>query len=388
MIGHFETSIAMKHIITRRRQTFLSIMAVALAVSISVIFTSLVNGQQHILAGLVEEELPHVTIEPKQGDDYIHLYKSLLDRIARLPGVKSSAVSLSTTATLSRKDKTKNALLKGANPVDIDKIYKISQNMLLGDFTSINQMGNAIIGQTLADDLGVKLGDKIEATFPKATTTELTVTGIFNTGTPLDEKFAFVSLDTTRKFLDEGDVVNAIELGLADIYQAQSLADEISSWGYNAKSWMETNPEIMRAINIGGFWTRFSVLLFMVIAFFGVASIMNLLVVEKTKEIGMLMAMGATRSNVRNIFLVESSLLGLIGASVGSILGFVGVLALGKVPFEIAAGGRDITTLPLILNPWDILLLTCLAVALSVVAAVYPARNAAKLDPVLALRGG
>jgi lipoprotein-releasing system permease protein len=388
MIGHFETSIAMKHIITRRRQTFLSIMAVALAVSISVIFTSLVNGQQHILTGLVEEKLPHVTIEPKQGDDYIHLYKSLLDRIAPLPGVKSSAASLSTTATLSRKDKTKNALLKGVNPVDIDKIYKISQNMLLGDFTSINQIGNAIIGQTLADNLGVKLGDKIEASFPRAKTTELTVTGIFNTGTPLDETFAFVSLDTTRKFLDKGDVVNAIELSLADIYQAQSVADEISSWGYNAKSWMETNPEIMRAINVGGFWTRFSVLLFMVIAFFGVASIMNLLVVEKTKEIGMLMAMGATRSKVRNIFLVESSLLGLIGASVGSFLGIVGVLALGKVPFEIAAGGRDITTLPLILNPWDILLLTSLAVGLSVVAAVYPARNAAKLDPVLALRGG
>jgi lipoprotein-releasing system permease protein len=388
MIGHFETSIAMKHIITRRRQTFLSIMAVALAVSISVIFTSLVNGQQHILTGLVEEKLPHVTIEPKQGDDYIHLYKSLLDRIAPLPSVKSSAASLSTTATLSRKDKTKNALLKGVNPVDIDKIYKISQNMLLGDFTSVNQIGNAIIGQTLADDLGVKLGDKVEATFPRATTTELTVTGIFNTGTPLDETFAFVSLDTTRKFLDKGDVVNAIELSLADIYQSQSVADEISSWGYNAKSWMETNPEIMRAINVGGFWTRFSVLLFMVIAFFGVASIMNLLVVEKTKEIGMLMAMGATRSNIRNIFLVESSLLGLIGAISGSFLGIVGVLALGKVPFEIAAGGRDITTLPLILNPWDILLLTSLAVGLSVVAAVYPARNAAKLDPVLALRGG
>jgi lipoprotein-releasing system permease protein len=388
MIGHFETSIAMKHIITRRRQTFLSIMAVALAVSISVIFTSLVNGQQHILTGLVEEKLPHVTIEPKQGDDYIHLYKSLLDRISPLSGVKSSAASLSTTATLSRKDKTKNALLKGANPDDIDKIYKISQNMLLGDFTSINQIGNAIIGQTLADDLGAKLGDKIEATFPRATTTELTVTGIFNTGTPLDETFAFVSLDMTRNFLDKGDVVNAIELSLADIYQAQSVADEISSWGYNAKSWMETNPEIMRAINVGGFWTRFSVLLFMVIAFFGVASIMNLLVVEKTKEIGMLMAMGATRSNVRNIFLVESSLLGLIGAISGSFLGIVGVLALGKVPFEIAAGGRDITTLSLILNPWNILLLTCLAVALSIVAALYPARNAAKLDPVLALRGG
>ena len=388
MIGHFETSIATKHIITRRRQTILSVMAVALAVSISIIFTSLVNGQQHILTGLVEEKLPHVTIDPKPGDDYIHLYKSLLDRIAHLPGVKSSAASLSTTATLSRKDKTKNALLKGSNPADIDKIYKMSSDMVLGDFTSIQQIGNAVIGRTLADDLGVKLGDKVEATFPRTKTMELKVTGIFDTGTPLDETVAFVSLDTTREFLNKGDLVNSVELSLPDIYQAQAIAEEISSWGYNAKSWMETNPEIMRAISVGGFWTRFSVLLFMIIAFFGIASIMNLLVVEKTKEIGMLMAMGATRSNIRSIFLVESSLLGLIGAILGSIFGIAGTLALGQVPFEIAAGGRDITTLPLILNPWDILLLTCLAVGLSVVAAAFPARNASKLDPVLALRGG
>lgn len=101
----FEFFIALRHIITRRRQTFLSVAAVALAVSISVIFTSLVNGQQHILTDLVEEKLPHVTIEPKQGDDYIHLYKSLLGRIARLPGIESSVASLSTTATLSGKIK-------------------------------------------------------------------------------------------------------------------------------------------------------------------------------------------------------------------------------------------------------------------------------------------
>lgn len=127
-------TIAVRHIITRRRQTFLSILAVALAVSISVVFTSLVNGQQQILTGLVEEKLPHVTVQPKEGEDFIHLYKGLLDRIASLPGVKSSAASLSTAATLSRKDKTKNALLKGANPLDIDKIYKIGDSMVRGGF--------------------------------------------------------------------------------------------------------------------------------------------------------------------------------------------------------------------------------------------------------------
>ena len=141
-------------------------------------------------------------------------------------------------------------------------------------------------------------------------------------------------------------------------------------------------------VNIGGFWTRLSILLFMVVAFFGVASIMNLMVVEKTKEIGMLMAMGARPRDIRNIFLTESSLLGLIGAVAGSAVGLVGVHYLGRVPFEIAAGGSVVTTLPLIFNPWDILLLNLLVVALSIVAALYPAKKASRIDPVLALRGG
>jgi lipoprotein-releasing system permease protein len=388
IVNPLAVSIAIRHIISRRRQTLLSVLAVALAVSISVIFTSLVNGQQQILTGLVEEKLPHITVEPKQGDDFIHLYKSLLDRIASLPGIKSSAASLSTAATLSRKDKTKNALLKGSNPIDIDRIYKIDDAMIQGDFGSIQQARNAVIGQTLAESLDLKLGDKVVATFPRARGTELTVTGVFNTGTPLDDLAVFVSMDTARNFRDEGDVINAVEISLQDILQAQSLAALISTWGYNAMSWQEKNPEIMRAINIGGFWTRFSVLLFMVVAFFGVASIMNLLVVEKTREIGMLMAMGARISDIRDIFLVESALLGLIGAAVGSALGLAGVLILGKVPFEIAAGGRDIATLPLILNPWDIFLLIFFVVALSIVSALYPARKASRIDPVIALRGG
>ena len=297
-------------------------------------------------------------------------------------------LSLSSTATLSRKDKTKNALLKGSDPQEMDKIYKIGASMVQGDLGSIQQTRNAVIGRTLAENLDIKLGDKISATFPTAKATDLTVTGIFFTGTPLDEKVAFVSLKTARNFRDKGDVINAVEISLQDIGQAEELAAQISSWGYNAKSWQENNPEIMRAINIGGFWTRFSVLLFMVVAFFGVASIMNLLVVEKTREIGMLMAMGASRSNIRDIFLVESAILGLMGAAAGTALGLVGVLLLGNVPFEIAAGGSEITTLPLIINPWEIFLLVFWAVALSIVAAVYPARKASRLDPVMALRGG
>lgn len=381
-------TIAFRHIISRRRQTILSVLAVALAVSISVIFTSLVTGQQQILTGLVEEKLPHITIKPQPGEDFIHLYKALLDKVGSLPGIKSRAASLSSTATVSRKDRTKNALLKGSDPLEIDQIYRIGASIEQGDLGSIQQTGTTAIGRTLAEDLDVKLGDRISATFPKAIAIDLTVKGIFFTGTPLDEGVAFVSLKTARNFRDEGDVIDAVEISLLDISQAERLAALIASWGYNALSWQEKNPEIMRAINIGGFWTRFSVLLFMVVAFFGVASIMNLLVVEKTREIGMLMAMGASRSDIRDIFLVESAILGFIGAAAGTALGLAGVLLLGNVPFEITAAGSEITTLPLIINPREIFLLAFWAVALSIVAAAYPARKASRLDPVMALRGG
>jgi len=380
-------TIALRHITARRRQTALSIIAVALAVSISVIFTSLVTGQQQILTGLVEEKLPHVVVKPQPGEDFIHLYNRLRDKIGTHPDVRSYAPSLSATATLSRKDRTRNVLLKGSNPQEMDRIYKIGSSMVQGDLDSIQQTGKAAIGRTLAENLDLKLGDRVSATFPKARATDLTVIGIFFTGTPLDERVAFVSLKTARNFRDEGDVINAVEISLQDIAQAEKMAAQISSWGYNALSWQENNPGIMRAINIGGFWTRFSVLRFMVVAFFGVASIMNLLVVEKTREIGMLMAMGASRSNIRDIFLAESAILGFMGAAAGTALGLAGVLLLENVPFEIAAGGSEITTLPLIINPWEILLLVIWAVVLSIMAAVYPARKASGLNPSLALQG-
>ena len=247
LLNPLPLTIALRHVIRRRRQTLLSITAVALAVSISIIFSSLINGQQQILTGLVEEKLPHVVVEPKEGEDFIHLYKSLLDRIASQPGIRSAAASLSSPATLSRKDKTKNALLKGSNPLDIDRIYKIEGSLLRGDFSSVQQDRNAAIGVTLAEDLGLKLGDKMAATFPRARNTDLTVVAIFQTGTPLDELVAFVSLDTARDFRDEGDVINAVEISLDDIRQSEGLARLISSWGHNAKSWEEKNPEIMRA---------------------------------------------------------------------------------------------------------------------------------------------
>ncbi len=216
----FEITIARRYITARQRQTALSITAVALAVSISLIFSSLANGQQSILTDLVAEKLPHVTVSPQQGTTTFISTTPLPKRSRRYPGIRARASSLSTTCTLSRKDKTKNALLKGTDADDIDAIYQIKSSLVAGDLESIKQSRNAVLGLALAKELEGKLGDKLQATFPRARAAQLTVTGIFETGTPLDETLVLVSPETARNFLDEGDVVNAVEIKLEDIYQA------------------------------------------------------------------------------------------------------------------------------------------------------------------------
>ena len=383
----FELFIALRHVASHRRQTLLSVTAVALAVSISLIFTSLGNGSQELLTGIVQDKLPHVKILPDGDEKYIHLYRSLLDRIADIEGIRSSSATLSTQATISFKEKRKNAVLRGVDPFREDAVYRISDSMKEGDLYAILGGNNVVMGIKLADKLDLKLGDMMEASFPRAKDARLRLAGVFDSGTPLDESVAYVSYKTARSFLDEGDVINSIELKLEDIDQAQSASASIDALGYNAMSWQEANPEIVRSIEVGGFWRSLSIFFVMIIAAFGIAAIMNMLVLEKIREMGMLLALGAGRHNLLKIFIYQSAILGLLGGISGCILGLAGIIALGSLNFGINAGGREIGSIPLVIDPWDFPTYLLLALGLSILAGAYPAYRASRLYPVDALTG-
>lgn len=385
--GSFELFIAIRHVLSRRRQTLLSVTAVALAVSISLLFTSLGNGTQELLVGIVEDKLPHVRISPAEGEKQIHLYRGLLDRVTAIEGVRSASATLSTEATISFKEKRRNVLLRGVDPTEEDAIYKISGSMVSGDFYEIQDGKKVVIGTRLAERLGLKVGDRIDASFPRARGTDLRVVGIFDTGTPLDETVAYVSLRTAREFLDEGDVINSVELRISDINEAERVATAARALGYNAAPWQENNPEIVRSINVGGFWRSLSIFFVMIIAAFGIAAIMNMLVQEKVREMGMLLALGADRSHLLKIFIFESGFLGLLGGLFGSVLGLAGILALGSFRFETTAGGQELSSIPLVIDPSNFPVYVLLAVVLSLLAGAYPAYRASKLDPVEALKG-
>ncbi len=385
IISDFEHSVVLRHIIYRRRGTILSVAAVALAVAISLTFLSMQEGFQGMLFNIIVEDLPHITVSPREGDDYIYLYKNLIERIWAIPGVIAVSPGLSTAATFSYKDNLESVAISGVNPQDMDRIYKIAKYVYQGDLQSIQNGKRVVIGDKLAERLNVKLGQTVFASFPDAQGTSLVVSGIFNLPTGWPEDIAFVSLSTAQDFLGEGDVLTGVDVKLQDVYSAEAVAVTLQGYGYKAESWQTLYPDILETLAIEKFQNNVIMLLILIIAAFGISSVMYMLVNEKTSEIGMFMSMGASRASIRNIFLLESGLLGLMGGSFGAILGLSVALYLKSLQISMkAAGGQEIT-LPVVINPESYLAIIALAVALSLIAGLYPAWKASRLDPAIAI---
>ncbi len=382
----FELYVAKKHLISRRRQTFLAVGAVAIAVTITILFRSLINGFEATLNDIIFEFVPHITVLPEEGESYIHLYKTLIETIWTIPGVTAVSPALSTTASFAHEDNVENVVLRGVIPDELNKISKIGIDyMVEGDLDSIQNGRRVALDRELADELEVKLGDSVRASFPDARTMSLVVSGIFDTG-GFSQNFAYVSLETARDFLGEGNVITDLQIKLDDIHRADEVAAELTARGYNAESWQNLSG-IVETINSRRFSNTMIMLLVIVISAFGIANIMNLLVLEKTREIGMMMAMGATSSNIRRIFLIESGILGLAGGAAGCILGYLISAYVNSLAIALSSGPRFSVVLSLMVDPWDLLVFPLVTLLLSIIAGVYPAHQASKLDPVVALRG-
>lgn len=385
IVSAFELTVAMRHIIYRKRGTLLSVAAIALAVSISLVSIFMMDGFRDMLFDVIIEDLPHVTVTPKEGDDYIYLYHSLADRIWDIPGVVAVSASLGTSATFTYKENVENVAMSGVDPEDFESIYHLEEYMIKGDLISVQSGKKVILGKKLSERLKVKMGQTIYASFPDARGTSLMVSGIFDPPVGWQDDLTIVSLDTARSFLNEGDVASNVDIRLEDIYQADAAARSLQDYGYKADSWQKLYPEILETLAIETFENNLIMLLILIIASFGVGSVMYLLVNEKTSEIGMLMAMGAKRQSIMNIFLIESGLLGLMGGAVGAVLGLALSLYLGNLEFSMEAPGGQKITLPVVISLESFLVIIIAAIALSIIAGSYPAYKASRLDPTQAI---
>jgi lipoprotein-releasing system permease protein len=384
----YELFIALRQIRARKFQTLLSVGAIALAVMVLTVSQALMVGFTGELYNTTVNKLPHVSVSPKEGEDYIYLYKTLLEDIGKIKGVSDASPFLTGKASFRFKANSRNAELKGVIPLKEDNISAIEADIVEGDFRELEFSRNTVvIGSKLAEKLEVKLGDSVNVSFPNANPLSLRVVGIFHTGSPLDESLTYTSLDTAQAFYNVPDVINGISVKLDDFNRDREVAAEIKKTGYKTRGWTETNPGILRTIAIETTSNNTVLGLIVVIASFGVISTLNLSVMGATSQIGMLRAMGATVSSIRTIFILQSGILGLLGALLGTLTGVLISLAIGQ--YELPSGSEEfyagITTIPVIVRLQDILLIILAVFILNLVAGIYPAQQAAKLDPVKAV---
>jgi lipoprotein-releasing system permease protein len=384
----YELFIAIRQIRARKFQTLLSVGAIALAVMVLTVSQALMVGFTGELYNTTVNKLPHVSVSPQEGEDYIYLYRTIIEEISKIEGVTAVSPFLTGKASFRFKTNSRNAELKGVIPLQENKISSIESDMVEGYFRELELSRNTVvIGSKLADKLEVSLGDSVDVSFPNSNPLSLRVVGIFHTGSPLDESFTYTSLDTAQEFYNVPDVINGISVRLDNFNRDREVAAEIKKTGYKAKGWTETNPAILRTIAVESTSNNVVLGLIVVIASFGVVSTLNLSVIGATSQIGMLRAMGATVSSIRTIFILQSGILGMLGALVGTLTGIAISLAIGQ--YELPAASSElyggITTIPIVVRAGDILVIIIAVFLLNLIAGIYPAQQAAKLDPVKAI---
>jgi len=381
----YELFIALRHLTSRRRQTIFSILAVGLAVMLLVWSQAMMVGFTGEMYSKTVDRMAHVTVEPQEDEDYIHLYHKLTEDIRELDGVVGVSPVLAGPATFEYKDKNKNVVMQGIQVDAHDSVLHINDDIVEGSFRDLEVSSNSVVvGDALAEELDVELGDAIDASFPEANPAALKVVGIYDSGTPLDETLAITSQSTAQDFLDVSNVVSSILVRVDDRERAQAISEEIDAMGYPASGWKETNPEIIQTLKLEGTSNAIILSLIVIIASFGIVSTLFMAVMEKTKEIGMLMAMGVPRRSIMMIFVMESGILGLLGAVLGVALGAGLAIQMGSYDYgmEVMAG---ISSIPFVVRLQDAVIIVLFTFLLNLIAGIYPASRASKLNPVEAI---
>ncbi|ADE37488.1 ABC transporter permease [Methanohalophilus mahii] len=385
----FEFRIARRHIASKQRNTFFSVLAVALAVVVIVVLMSLMTGFTDELIEKTVENSPHIVVYPAEEKDAgIHLYDYYKSVIENTPKVTASSAYLEKQAVITYRDNSAGINIFGVVPPDEDNVMHLKPDIVKGNYEDLARSGKGIlIGDELADDLETRPGEWIQINSPQAGDLSLKVIGIFDSGTGRDKSVAYARLETLQDFYDEKGTITAISMRVTDPYDAEKTALEIEkATGLKADSWIEINSQLLELLNTQKVLVWIYYILIYITAGFGIANTLINIVMDKKSEIGMLMAMGTSRKSITKIFLIESTILGAFGLMLGLVVGYFTAVAIGSYEIELPAEMYlGLTRMPMKIETMNFLYAAIFAFIINMIAGVYPARKASKLDPVEAI---
>jgi lipoprotein-releasing system permease protein len=384
----FEWITAIRFLKEGRMQTLFIIFGVAIGVAVIIFMASLMTGLQANFVKQILASQPHIQILPSEDaarslrSEDGAVVAATIQQPAQ-PDVVAASPAVSSAALAIRGDASRSITITGIEPEMYFKIVKLPEYIVLGVPALTSE--DIIIGTELAKDLSVTLGDKLNIRVGSGIARALTIRAVFDLGNKgSNAGLTFLSLRTAQSLAGLVGGVTAINVNLTDPYTAESVANFVQTGtGVKADSWIKTFSqffEIIRTQNISFGSIEFFVGLSVA---FGMASVLVVSVIQRSKDIGILRAMGTTRPQIVRVFLLQGGVLSFAGAIGGSLLGAGGVILFrgviknsdGKQPFQ------------LLMEPQLFLTVITLATITGVAAAVVPALRAAKLDPVVAMRG-
>ncbi|MFP5430805.1 MAG: ABC transporter permease [Gammaproteobacteria bacterium] len=395
-----EWKIATRFLADNHLQTLLIAVGIAVGSAVIVFITALVNGLQ---ANIIERTLgtqAHIrflapddlnrvapatpgsvqlVLESKRAQRLrsIANWQEIRDVLDAQPDIEAVSPLISGPALARRGAARSSVALMGMEPARYQRIVPIQDDMVAGRF--LVGGGNAVIGKELADDFGVQVGDKLRLDAGDSREATVTIAGIFELGVrELDARYVYLDIKQTQTLLNLPGGITVIDARVKSLFSADDIARRLGRLtGLNAESWMFTNGQLLNALSSQTMSTRMIRFFVGISVAFGIASVLAVSVVQRTREIGILRAMGSPRQQILRVFLLQGGLLGFAGSLLGGLVGYLLVQA-----FNIF--GPKLFFIPT--SPVLIVSTVAVATLTGVIAAAFPARRAARLDPAVAIR--
>ena len=404
----FESFVALRYLRSPNRPavlrlvTLLAVIGVAAGVTTLVIALAMNTGFRQAIRDRLLTVTAHVNLKPI-GPEGIRNYRELMARLAGTPGVRSIEPAIYDTVLLSSGNHARGVVLKGVDP-ELERNASEALHRIVAGSADFHADADGIpailVGRLLADDLKISAGDYLTLTSPQGSLTpfgmlprsrRFHVTGIFDSGFyDYDANWTFVTLASGQAMAGIGDVVSLLEVRVNNLDDAGKVAEEISKRagsGFTVSTWMDENRALFRALSLEKLVTALFIGLITFVAGLNILVVLTMTVTDRSKDIAVLMAMGARRQQVRKLFVLQGLVVSLVGTFAGLVLGYL--LAWAADRWELIPLNPEIYAIPYVpfhANGFDALWIAAAALAISIAATTLPARSASKILPVEILR--